>query len=154
MDNNKLKVAIVGIGEMGWNHLRVFKTIKDVEVVGVADTNKEIVERAEKEYGVRAYVDFNKLLSEQKPDIVSVVVPTAVHRNIAIAAIKRGINVLVEKPIALDEAEAKEIISAARENNVKLMVGHIERFNPVDFLDFLTDFRAVRFRSDERNPKG
>ena len=130
MDNNKLKAAIVGIGEMGWNHLRVFKTIKDVEVVGVADTNKETVERAEKEYGVRAYADFNKLLSEQTPDIVSIAVPTALHKDIAIAAIKRGINVLVEKPIALDEKEAEEIISAARENNVKLVVGHIERFNP------------------------
>src|SRR3990167_7915647 len=71
------------------------------------------------------------MLENEKIDAVSVCVPTKLHKDIAIDMARKGINVLVEKPIATTTQEAKEIISAAEKNNVKLMIGHIEQFNPV-----------------------
>ncbi len=125
-----VRAAVIGIGEMGWSHLRVYKTMPSVSVVGVADINKQALERAKREYNVPAYEDVEELLSRKKPGLVSIVVPTALHSRAALAAMRRGVHVLVEKPIAIDENEAEEMIAAAKKHNVKLMVGHIERFNP------------------------
>jgi UDP-N-acetylglucosamine 3-dehydrogenase len=115
---------------MGTNHARVYAEMDDVELVGVADEDELAGAKVANRYRCAVYPDYNDLLDKEQPDIVTVAVPTRVHAEVAIAAMSRGINVLVEKPLALSVAEGRRIIDAAREHGVKLAVGHIERFNP------------------------
>ncbi len=124
-----MKVGVIGIGSMGINHVRVYSQMKDVDLVGIADTDKEKAEDAAKRYGTKAYNNYKDLL-DQGLDGVSIVVPTTLHKEVALEAIERGINILVEKPIADSVENAEIMIQAAKEKGVKLMVGHIERFNP------------------------
>lgn len=124
-----MKVGVIGLGEMGQNHLRVYHQL-DVEIVGVADLNEERVRKTAAQYETRAFTSYRELLS-QGMDAVSITVPTTSHSEVALAAIEQGVNTLVEKPIADSVTHAEEIIMAAEKAGLKLMVGHIERFNPV-----------------------
>ncbi len=126
-----LKVAVVGVGAMGRNHARVYSEMANVKLVAVADTNDKLVEDVARCHGACGYINYVQMLEEQKPNAISIAVPTINHLDIALQVIQRGIHVLIEKPIALDEDEAQQIIVAAEEAGVQLMVGHIERFNPV-----------------------
>ncbi|VVB60052.1 UDP-N-acetylglucosamine 3-dehydrogenase [uncultured archaeon] len=125
-----MKVGVIGVGVMGQNHVRVYSELPDVKLVGVADVNKEAASAIAKKYSTKAFTDYRELFKE-KPDAVSIVVPTSMHKQVAIEAANAGINILVEKPVADTIENAQAIIDACRKNNVKLMVGHIERFNPV-----------------------
>jgi len=125
-----IKVAIIGVGAMGRNHARVYSEIPGTEIVGVADINMQAAADVSRRYGGRAYADYLRMLDEQKPEALSIVVPTADHHGVALQVIRRGIHLLVEKPLAFTLQEGQEIIKAAESNGVKLMVGHIERFNP------------------------
>lgn len=125
-----LKVAVIGVGSMGRNHARVYSEIPDVVLVGVADADEEAAEAVANRYGGKAYADYSQLLDEQKPDAVTVAVPTVDHLNVSLQIIQRGIHLLIEKPIAFTVEEGEKIIEAAEQANVNLMVGHIERFNP------------------------
>ena len=125
-----VKIGVIGAGVMGENHIRVYSKIKDAELIGIADVQTERVNALAGQYKTNAYTDYKDLLA-QKPDAVSIAVPTAMHRDVALAAIENGVSVLLEKPIADTLANADEIIRKADEKNVMLMIGHIERFNPV-----------------------
>ena len=125
----KLNVAVIGAGSMGKNHARVYSSIKDVELIAVCDIDDESKKIAD-EFGAKHYKNYNDMVKNEKLDAVSVCIPTKLHKNVALDIIKNKINILVEKPIAATTQEAKEIIDAAERNNVKLMVGHIEQFNP------------------------
>lgn len=125
-----MRAVVIGVGAMGRNHARVYSELDEVELVAVADNDQLLAERVAIHFGVRAYSNYVAMLEKDKPDIVSVVVPTREHLNVARAAIERGINVLVEKPIASTLAEGQELIRLAEQYDVKLSVGHIERFNP------------------------
>lgn len=126
---NSLRAAVIGTGEMGRHHVRIYAELDGVELVGVADTNKERADSIAEQYKTASYSDYTKLLSSDL-DLVSVVVPTTLHKDISLHAMNQGINVLVEKPIADSLTASDLMITNAKENNVKLMVGHIERFNP------------------------
>ncbi|NJE08441.1 Gfo/Idh/MocA family oxidoreductase [Thermococcus sp. M39] len=126
-----LRVGVVGVGNMGRHHARVYSELaKDgrVEFIGVADTNFERAREIAKQYKVEAFQDYRELMS--KVDAVSIVVPTSLHKQVALDFIENGVNVLVEKPIAESIESAEEIIRAAEKKDITLMVGHIERFNP------------------------
>jgi predicted dehydrogenase len=125
-----LKTAVIGVGSMGVNHARVNWEMPNVELVGVADFNHETAERVASKYSTQAFYDYQTLLDETKPDAVTLAVPTIYHHQIALEIIDRGIPLLIEKPIAFTIEEGQEIIDAAKEKRVKLMIGHIERFNP------------------------
>ncbi len=125
-----MKVAVIGVGVMGQNHARVYSDLPDVQLVGVADTDECAAQAATRRFGGRAYTDYLKLLDEQSPDAVTVAVPTVDHLSVALEVIRRGIHLLVEKPIAFSVDEGRRIIAAAEQAGVRLMVGHIERFNP------------------------
>jgi UDP-N-acetylglucosamine 3-dehydrogenase len=125
-----LKTAVIGVGSMGRNHARVDWELPEVQLVGVADQRETVVKAIAERYNTRAYTDFRYLLDEQKPDAVTIAVPTICHMEVAMEVIQRGIHLLIEKPIAFNVDEAKVMIEAARKANVQLMVGHIERFNP------------------------
>jgi UDP-N-acetylglucosamine 3-dehydrogenase len=125
----RLRAGVIGVGSMGRNHARLYSELHGVELIGVADLNETLAISVAQSYGCKAFADYNSLLDENL-DAVSIAVPTTIHSQVALDAIKRRINVLVEKPIADTVENADEIIKAARGNKVKLMVGHVERFNP------------------------
>lgn len=125
-----LKVGVIGVGAMGRHHARVYADIPNVELVGVADLDHTRAVTIADLYQTRAFSDYRDLLS-QNIDAVSICVPTSFHHRIALEVIGAGVNLLVEKPLASTLEDAREIINAAKSNDVVLQVGHIERFNPV-----------------------
>jgi predicted dehydrogenase len=126
----KIKVAVIGVGSMGRNHARVYSELSGAKLVAVSDAANDLAKEVSLKYGVNGYSDFRLMLEKELPDAVSVVVPTAMHEEVAIAAMEAGAHVLVEKPIASNLEEGKRIIAAAKKLDRKLMVGHIVRFNP------------------------
>ena len=125
-----VKVAVIGVGSMGRNHARVYSEMPGVELVGVSDAHAETAEIVARRCGAVAYSDYTQMLDELKPAAVSIAVPTVHHLAVAKQVISRGIHLLIEKPIATTVDDALEIIGDADYANVKLAVGHIERFNP------------------------
>jgi len=126
-----LNVAVIGTGAMGKNHARVYSMLDSVHLAAVCDINKKAANALAREYHARAYSDIDELLKKEKLDAVSICVPTILHKETALKCIEKRIHILVEKPIATNKEEAKEIIKAAKKNAVTVAVGHIERFNPV-----------------------
>jgi len=125
-----LRVGVIGLGAMGRNHVRVYSELPDVELAGIADIDQGLTQSLAKKYRTKSFSDYKELLQEDL-EAVSIAVPTSLHREIALAAADAGTNMLIEKPIADSISAANSIIEAASENQVKLMIGHIERFNPV-----------------------
>lgn len=125
-----LRIGVLGIGAMGQHHVRIFSALDGVKLVGVCDLNKERAESIAKHYNTKAYTDYKEMLAEGL-DAVSIAVPTIYHHKTTLDALDAGAHVLVEKPIAHTVEAAKEMEAKAREKKLKLMVGHIERFNPV-----------------------
>jgi UDP-N-acetylglucosamine 3-dehydrogenase len=125
-----IKVAVIGLGSMGKNHVRVYSELPNVEIVAVCDANEVILNHVAAKYGIKSYSDYHKLLTKEHPDAVSVAVPTALHEKVATEVMEAGAHVLVEKPIAATVEEGKRLIEKARSLERKLMVGHIVRFNP------------------------
>src|SRR5262245_31707172 len=124
-----LRIGVVGVGVMGSNHARVLAGLSGVELVGVADPDRPQARFVSNALGTTAVDDVDALLA-LGVDAVTIAAPTHLHRDIALACIKRGVHVLVEKPIATNPDEGRSIVTAARRAGVTLMVGHVERFNP------------------------
>lgn len=122
------KVGVVGVGMMGQHHARIYSELENCKLVGVADKRLEAAKKIGEMYHTNYYQEYERLFD--KVDAVSIVVPTRLHKQIALNFMSRGIHCLVEKPIAPTLEDAKEMIKAADKNNVRLMIGHIERFNP------------------------
>ena len=126
----KLNAAVIGVGAMGKNHARIYSELDGVELAAVADIDTERAVKVSSKYRCASYTDYNKMLDQEDIDVVSVVVPTNSHTQVALDCINNGVNTLVEKPIADTTESASKIIAAAEGKNVKFTVGHIERFNP------------------------
>jgi predicted dehydrogenase len=126
----KLKVGVVGVGMMGRHHARVYSQMHDIDFVGVSDVDKKMAESVASQCQTRAYADYKEMFAEGV-DAVSIAVPTTLHKKIAMDAMDAGVHVLVEKPIADSIAAGMGMIKKAQEKKLKLMVGHIERFNPI-----------------------
>lgn len=125
-----MRAAVIGVGSMGQNHARVYATLEDVELVAVADNNFETAVKVGKRYNAKPYQDYHVMLDKENIDLVSIAVPTKLHKEVALTVLDKNIHVLLEKPIASTEADAREIIQAAESSpTAKLMIGHIERFN-------------------------
>lgn len=124
-----MKIGVIGCGAMGKHHVRIYSGMKDVELVGICDVDRNLVQSLAEAYNTTPYFDHKELL-RQELDAVSVVVPTTFHTKIALDVIDSGTNLLVEKPIADTLENADTIINKAHDAKVKLMVGHVERFNP------------------------
>ena len=124
-----LRVGVVGVGVMGSNHARVIAELPGVEFVGVADPDRPQANFVAETLGCAAVGDLEELI-ELGIDAATIAAPTHLHHDLALACIRRGIHVMVEKPIASSAEEGRSIIAAARRANVILMVGHVERFNP------------------------
>jgi UDP-N-acetylglucosamine 3-dehydrogenase len=124
-----LRAAVVGVGSIGRHHARVYNQLDTVELVAVADVDESRRATAAHRYKVRTYASYDEMFDRERPNLVSIAVPTLLHREVALAAIARGIHVLVEKPLCLSVEDAREVIAAASSNGVTLATGHIERFN-------------------------
>ena len=127
-ESRKVRVAVVGLGEFGRNHARVYRELHGVELVGVYDRSPERAAAVAKEFQAPALVSLDDLPG--RADAVSVAVPTEAHAEVGCRLLEMGLDVLVEKPMAVDLAEADELLAAARKNMRILQIGHVERFNP------------------------
>jgi predicted dehydrogenase len=130
-DHRPLRAGVIGLGMMGRNHVRVWdEAIDGVDLVAVADPDPAAVRVATAGRQARGFEDPERMFAEEDLDLVSIVAPTSLHLPVALAALRAGANVLVEKPIAATREEAVEMIQASRDAGRMLTVGHIERFNP------------------------
>lgn len=127
---SKLRVAVIGAGNMGRNHLRNYYMLPEAELLALADINPATKALAG-EFKARHFTDYKKMLDEIRPDAVSIVVPTPLHFEVASEVMKRGIHCLLEKPIASTVAEADKLIKIAKKMGVVFTVGHIEHYNPL-----------------------
>ncbi len=124
----KIKTAVVGIGALGRHHLRWYAKIAESELVGLYDIDAERAKQYSEEYNVTAFDSLDDLC--KSAEAVSIVTPTTTHCEVAATLIKKGIHCLIEKPIAANNEEAAEIQKLADSHQVKVTIGHIERFNP------------------------
>ena len=125
------RTAVIGVGSLGQHHARNYAELAKEgrgEFVGVCDTNEENARTIAEKNDCAFFTDWRDLLD--KVSAVSIVTPTETHSEIACAFLEKGVHVLVEKPIALTLAETDKMIAAAQSTGAKLMVGHLERFNP------------------------
>lgn len=123
----KVRAGVVGVGHMGRYHVGVFSELFNVELVGVADLNRERAREVAAQYGTVAYADPGELIG--RADVVSIAVPTAQHHAVASRFLAAGIHVLLEKPVTATLEEAQDLFRLARERGAVLHVGHVERFN-------------------------
>lgn len=124
-----LRVGVVGAGVMGRNHLRTWHRMKDVHLVGLFDTDRTARETAAQQYSCEAFDDLDALAS--RVDALSIAAPSSLHATIAVPLLQAGISCLVEKPLATTEQDCLALVEAARNSGSSLLVGHVERFNPV-----------------------
>ena len=124
-----LKVGVVGVGVMGSNHARVLSQMAGIHLVGIADPDRKQRDFVARALGCTAFADIDALL-RCGVDAITIAAPTHLHHDLALECISRGVNLMVEKPIASNVEEGRAIIAAARRAGVTLMVGHVERFNP------------------------
>jgi UDP-N-acetylglucosamine 3-dehydrogenase len=125
-----INCAVIGLGNMGKHHARVYGQLELANLVGVADIDPQRGEQIGNRFHCNSYTDFRNMIENEYIDAVSIAVPTSMHQEVAIFCIERGIHLLLEKPIAATLKEAENISNAAQNKGVILQIGHIEHFNP------------------------
>ncbi len=123
-----IRAAVIGVGYLGRFHAQKYASLDGVDLIGVVDTDEGRAAEIAAECATKAFTDFDAIA--EKVDAVSVAVPTSLHAQVAIPLLERGINVLLEKPMAGTIAESEQIIAAAEKSGAVLQIGHLERFNP------------------------
>lgn len=123
-----LKIGVLGAGHLGKIHLNCIKQIEKYELVGFYDQDRNTAEKVAAESGVKNFTSIDELIDSV--DVVDIVTPTIAHFACASKAIEKGKNVFIEKPIVATVDEANKLIALAKKANVKVQVGHVERFNP------------------------
>jgi predicted dehydrogenase len=126
--NKRVRVAVVGVGDFGRNHVRVYGELGDAELAGVVDADAARAQAIAQEFSVTAFDSVEELAG--KVDAVSLAVPTTEHARLGCRLLEMGLDVLVEKPIAASLREADELVATAARCGRILQVGHLERFNP------------------------
>lgn len=145
-----IKVAVIGAGVMGKNHLKTYKSLPNVELIGVYDIFPEAAENAAKMFGIKAFPSMEEVA--KSVNAVSVVTTSTTHADVGEFFLNHGIHCLIEKPLATTEEECMRLINAAKKNNVTLLVGHIERFNPAveQMSKILSDTSKIRSLTAQR----
>ncbi|MFW6120638.1 MAG: Gfo/Idh/MocA family oxidoreductase [Petrotogales bacterium] len=124
-----LKIGVIGTGLMGKNHARVCSELENIDLVGIADVDKNAAIAISERFDTQAFSDYNELLP--KIDAAVVATPTVTHHEIAINLLNNGKHVLVEKPICDSVEKAEDLVKKTENEGLVLAVGHIERHNPV-----------------------
>ena len=125
---SQLRMAVIGVGALGRHHARILAEMESVDLVAVADTSADQARGMAEQHGTDWTTDYQTLFD--RIDAVSIVVPTVAHLEVASQFLSRRIPVLVEKPLAPDVAQARQLVEIAEQNDTLLQVGHVERFNP------------------------
>ena len=148
--SNLIKVAVIGAGMMGRNHLKTYKALQGVELVGVYDIFTENAVKAAEMFGIKAFTSLEEVA--HNVDAVSVVTTSVAHCEVGEFFLNKGIHCMIEKPLATTEEECMRLINAAKNNNVTLLVGHIERFNPAveQMGKILSDTNKIRSLTAQR----
>lgn len=129
-----MKYALIGCGRIAVNHIKAALNNR-LEICAVCDVNPEAMETLlqkyslEKETGIRRYIDYKELLAAEKPALVSIATESGIHAEIALACINAGVNVIIEKPMAMRMADAEKIVRRSEETGVKVSACHQNRFN-------------------------
>ncbi len=151
-----IKIGLIGVGHLGKIHLRLIKELEDIyELVGIYDADPQQISDVVETYQCKAYTSAEELINDV--DCIDIVTPTTSHFEIAQLALKHSIHVFMEKPVTNTASEARALLSIAQEANVKVQVGHVERFNPafraaLPYLNqpmFIETHRLAQF-----NPRG
>jgi len=137
-----VKIGVLGAGHLGKIHLKLLKEVPQFEIVGFYDSNPEVATKIAEELQLKKFDTADRLITES--EAIDIVTPTVSHHQYASRAIKRSKHVFIEKPVASNVKEAKDLLSLAKEANVKVQIGHVERFNPA--------FLAVSNMGLEFNP--
>jgi predicted dehydrogenase len=147
-----LRVGVIGVGNMGQHHARVLSLFKDVSLVGVADTSRERGLSTAGRYRVKYFEDYRDLLGHV--EAVCIAVPTRLHHSVGSDCLKRGVHILIEKPIAADISEAEDLVNCAAQQGCILQVGHIERFNPAfqEMRNVLKGEELIAFEAHRMSP--
>lgn len=128
MDNNLIKVGVLGVGHLGEHHVKHFCSIDGINFLGFFDTDTIRANIISKKFKVKAFQNIDNLI--ESVDAVSIVTPTTYHAKIAEKCIRKKKHVFIEKPITSTIEEADKVLELAKKNNVIVQVGHIERLNP------------------------
>jgi predicted dehydrogenase len=129
-----MNFGIIGTGSMGRNHMRVIDSIPEINLTSAMDINSRNLKEASDGFKINLFDDFRKMVDEV--DAVAVSTPTTHHYEVAKFFLLNGKHVMVEKPFTTTLEQAEELISIAEKNNLKIGVGHLERFNPaVEFVN-------------------
>jgi predicted dehydrogenase len=123
-----LNVGVIGVGHLGSLHAKMYGQISSVKLVGVYDSDSQRAQKLAAEFGINAFSTLDDLLSQV--EAVSIATSTQSHYDVAMQVIKRGVHLLIEKPITATIEQAKALTERAEIKGLKLQVGHIERFNP------------------------
>lgn len=150
-----LKIGVLGAGHLGKIHIKCIKQIPEFELIGFYDASPAVCEAVSSEFGIPAFSSVEELVD--RVEVVDIVTPTIAHFECASLSLKKYKHVFIEKPIVTTPEQARELIEIAREANVKVQVGHVERFNPAflaaqPYLDkpmFIETHRLAQF-----NPRG
>ncbi len=150
-----LKIGVLGAGHLGKIHIKCIKEIEGIQFVGFFDPDEEIANKVAQEFGITKFDSIDELIG--KVDAVDIVTPTVSHFECAALALRRSKHVFIEKPLTTTVKEAKCLIELAKEADVKVQVGHVERFNPA-FLAAQPYFENPKFIETHRlaqfNPRG
>ena len=150
-----LKIGILGAGHLGKIHIKCVKEIPEFNLCGFYDPDINIAGRIEQEFGVKKFSSLDELVDAV--DVVDIVTPTISHFDCASKSLKKRRHVFIEKPVVTSLEQARELIEIASQVNVKVQVGHVERFNPA-FLAAEPFFAGPMFieghRLSQFNPRG
>lgn len=150
-----LKIGVLGAGHLGKIHIKLLQQIDDYELVGFYDASQSAAKSASAEYQLKAFDSMEELIDAV--DVVDIVTPTLSHYDCAVKAIRKSKHIFIEKPITNTVEEARKLIDLAQEANVKVQVGHVERFNPA-FTATLPFIKHPMFIETHRlaqfNPRG
>ena len=128
--SEKIKVAVIGLGQMGQVHARIYKKLSQVELVAVCDTNEKNRELAAKEFGCKAYKDYKELLADPNIEAVSIVLPDDLHRECVEIAVANNKHILLEKPLAKELADGYAMYEITKDYDKVFTVGFLLRFDP------------------------
>lgn len=120
--------GIIGIGAMGRDHISSILHNSNAKLVALVDINKEKADGIAREYNVASYYDFRIMVENEELDAVVINLPHFLHKECMVYCAAHGLHTLVEKPMAISSEECEAMITAAKENNVKLMIGHVQRY--------------------------
>ena len=150
--NKQIRTGVIGVGNMGQHHARIYASLPGSTLIGVADTNATRAEAIASRYDVRPFSDYQRLLDEV--EAVTVAAPTTLHHQIGMECLRRGVHILMEKPLAASVVDAHALDDLAVPSGLVLQVGHVERFNPtfVELVNVLRDHQVLAVEARRLSP--